>query len=218
MCARFTIKSSPADIAAQFELPSVPELVPRYNVAPTQTVPVVRLGDADRELVALRWGLVPSWASDIKIGTRMLNARAETVATKPAFRVGFRKRRCLLVADGYYEWATTSDGKKQPYYYQLADGGPFAFAGLWERWQREDQVVESCTIITTDANDLAREVHDRMPVILDRQSCAAWLDHEVEDPTSLLRPFPAEAMKCRPVNRFVNNSRNEGPTCIEPAA
>ncbi len=217
MCARFTLKASPAEVAAQFMVDGVPELPPRYNIAPTQNIAAVRDAGAGRELAPLRWGLVPSWADDLKIGHRLLNARAETVATKPAFRAAYRKRRCLVPADGYYEWKGIG-GKKQPYYFQRGDGGLFAFAGLWEHWEHEGQVVESCAIITTTANELARSIHDRMPVLLDAQGCAVWLDRAVEDPGDLLRPYPADQMRCTAVNPVVNNPRHEGPDCIEPSA
>jgi putative SOS response-associated peptidase YedK len=178
-------------------------------------VPAVRLTTGGkRELVGLRWGLIPSWAKDTKIGQSTCNARADTVATKPAFRSAFKKRRCLVVADGYYEWL--KDGKeKQPILYEVDGGKAFAFAGLWEWWpgpEGKDEPIESCTIITTDANELAREVHDRMPVILDAKDYDAWL--ECRD--APLLPFPAERMSARPVNRFVNNARNQGAKCIEP--
>ena len=150
MCGRYTLKTSPRTIAEHFELPEVPELLPRFNVAPTQDVPVVRLGDEGRSLSLLRWGLIPSWADDPAIGNRLINARAETVAEKPAFRTAFKKRRCLVVADGFYEWKR--ENGKTPYYFRLKDSSPFAFAGLWERWDKGEEPVESCTLLTCEAN------------------------------------------------------------------
>ena len=211
-CAGGGTSSVPSPV--RWEGPTTP------NVAPTQQVAVVRQTDAGRECVMLRWGLVPSWADDIKIGVSLLNARAETVATKPAFRTAFKKRRCLVLADGYYEWSGPK-GKKQPHWYRLKDESVFAFAGLWEHWRRGEQVVDSCTLVTTEANELARQVHDRMPVILGPEVRDAWLDPEVEEPEALqelLRPYPADLMRVDLVNPIVNNSRNETPACIEPAA
>src|SRR5262249_6524476 len=158
-------------------------------------------------------GLIPSWAEDKKIGNQLINARAETVATKPAFRSAYRKRRCLVLADGFYEWQKT-DGKKQPYYFQLSDGHPFGFAGLWEHWEHEGELIESCTIVTTEANDLLRSIHNRMPVILHAADYERWLDPGNQTATGLaelLRPFPAEEMQARPVSLHVNNPRNEDP-------
>ena len=177
---------------------------PRYNIAPTQCVAVVRLMDGKRQLAMLHWGLIPR-AKDTKLAYSTINARADTVATKPAFRSAFKKRRCLVMADGYYEWQ--KDGKaKLPWLYEL--GEPFAFAGLWESWQG----LESCTIITTDANELASQVHNRMPVILDPADYDGWLAGE-DIP---LIPFPPERMTARSVSTFVNNARNEGAECVAP--
>jgi putative SOS response-associated peptidase YedK len=173
----------------------------------------------DREFVLLRWGLVPFWAKDPKIGSRMINARSETVATKPAFRAAFRRRRCLVLADGFYEWQKVQGGK-QPHYVRLKDGSPFAFAGLWERWQGESQgMVESCTLLTTEPNDLIRPLHNRMPVILQPQAYSLWLDTETDDAQALqalLRPFPSEGMLAYPVSRWVNSPANDDQRCIEP--
>ena len=178
MCGRFTLRTPASAIAEQFSLLEVPDLQPRFNIAPTQPVAVVRvdsplpLGEAQgarfaqRELVFLHWGLVPSWADDPKIGNRMINARAETAAEKPSFRTAMRRRRCLIVADGFYEWKTVAK-RRQPMFIHLRDGRPFAFAGLWESWEGADHsALESCTILTTSANDLVRPIHDRMPVII----------------------------------------------------
>jgi putative SOS response-associated peptidase YedK len=166
----------------------------------------------------VRWGLVPHWAKDLSIGARMINARAETVAEKPSFREPFKKRRCLVVADGYYEWQKV-DGKKLPWRYTLADGGLFAFAGLWSRWDKaaDGVPVETCCLITTEANQLARRVHDRMPVILAPDDYEAWLgENSVRDVADLLGPYPADAMRAYRVSTVVSNARNDVPECIEP--
>jgi putative SOS response-associated peptidase YedK len=220
MCGRYS-QTSPAYVLARvFCVPAGPPLSPRYNVAPTQTVPIVRQS-ADRELAMVRWGLIPPWADDPSVGGRLINARAETVAEKPAFRAAFRKRRCLVPATGFYEWQKL--GKhKQPYHLRRRDGEPepFAFAGLWERWQLPgDEPIDSCTILTTTANDLMRPLHERMPVILDPRGYDHWLDHGRHDREALralLVPCPSELLTALPVNSYVNNPRNEGPKCLEP--
>ena len=190
--------AAPGDqIAELFELSEVPELSPRYNIAPTQDVAAVRAADSGRELVALHWGLIPSWAKERSIGARMINGRSETVAEKPSFRSALKSRRCLIVADGFYEWQKLG-ARKQPFFIALADRRPFAFAGLWERWAGEGgEPVESCTILTTTANEAIAPIHDRMPVILDREHHGVWLDRGVTDAAALLpllRPQPAEAV------------------------
>jgi len=223
MCGRFTLAASPTALASLFDLDAalLPPLAPRYNIAPTQAVAVVRAapGDGRREMVLLRWGLIPSWAKDPSVGSKMINARSETITERPAFRVAFRRRRCLVPADGFYEWRR-EDGKKQPYHITLADHRPFAVAGLWERWKAPTgDVVESCTLLTTDANDLVRPLHDRMPVILAPADYALWLDPDVTDPIlpeQLLHPFPPAAMALRPVSTRVNSVRNDDPGCIAP--
>lgn len=217
MCGRFTLRSKASDVAEMFSLRDVPELPPRYNIAPTQGVPVVRLGDdGNRHLSLVHWGLIPSWAEDPGIGNRMINARGDTVATKPSFRNAFKKRRCLLVADGFYEWQKT-DGKKQPYYIRLKEDGPFGFAGLWERWKKDGTSIESCTIITTDANELMAPIHDRMPVIMAPDAYDLWLDPAVQESERLqplLRPFSAGELTAYPVSTLVNSPRNEQAECI----
>jgi putative SOS response-associated peptidase YedK len=221
MCGRYVVKSRVSQLATMFDLMDVPPLTPRYNVAPTQMVPAVRLKPETkkRELVMLKWGLIPAWAKDAAIGNQTIMARADTVADKPAFRDAFRRRRCLIVADGFYEWQKTN-GKKQPYFIGLKDDSPFAFAGLWERWKDPcGESVESCALITTDANEVVRPIHDRMPVILQRKDYEPWLDPEVQEPEKLqklLVPSPAETMRAYPVSLFVNNAGNEDPKCIEP--
>ena len=219
MCGRFTLTVSGRVLAELFDVDDVPELEPRYNIAPSRQVLAARTGAAGaREVVPFRWGLIPSWADDEKIGNRMINARAEGVAARPSFRSAVRHRRCLVAADGFYEWRKVAGGK-QPYLIRFADGRPFAFAGLWERWQRGAEPVESCTIITTRPNDLVAELHDRMPVILARAHFAEWLAPEplaAQRLDELLAPFPTEGMESFPVGRRVNSPGNDDPRCIEP--
>jgi putative SOS response-associated peptidase YedK len=203
-----------ADVHKWLSLSTFAELPPSYNVAPTQQVLVARDHDGKREGVAMRWGLIPSWAKDAKMA--QINARSETAATKPMFRVAFKKRRCLILANGYYEWAKTTK-PKQPYYYRMKDEKPFTFAGLWETWHEEEKPVETCAILTTDANELAMEVHNRMPVILTGDDALAWLD-PATDPAALgeiLRPFPVKQMVCNPVSLAVGNVRNNNASLIE---
>ncbi|MGD1147424.1 MAG: SOS response-associated peptidase [Thermoanaerobaculaceae bacterium] len=220
MCGRFT-QAAPGEVIAElFDLPEVPKLAPRYNIAPTQDVAGVRMASAGgRALVQLHWGLIPSWAKERSIGSRMINARAETVAEKPAFRAALRNRRCLVIADGFYEWQRLG-ARKQPYFIELRDGRPFAFAGLWERWAPEySEPVESCTILTTTANEAIAAIHDRMPVILDAGDHAAWLDPDVKEASRLLpllRPRPAEAVRAYPVGLLVNTPANDVPACRAP--
>jgi putative SOS response-associated peptidase YedK len=221
MCGRYTL-SSPTDLLADLlELSSVPELAPRYNIAPTQEAAVVRGGGETgvRSLDLLRWGLIPFWAKDSGIGSRMINARAETVAEKPSYRASFKRQRCLVPADGFYEWQATG-GRKQPFYFRFEGGGPFALAGLWDRWEKgEGEPVETFTILTTEPNEIVAPVHQRMPVILDHEGMAIWLDPAIEDPeqlTQLLGPFPAAGMEAYPVSTYVNSPGNDTPRCIEP--
>jgi len=218
MCGRFTLRTPASQVAEAFGVLPFADLQPRYNIAPSQAVPVVRRAQNDgRELAFLKWGLVPSWADDPAIGFKMINARGDTVATKPSFRKAFKVRRCLVVADGFYEWQKT-DGKKQPHFIRLKDDRPFAFAGLWEHWGREGQEIDSCTIITTDANELMAPIHNRMPVIVAPSDYDVWLDpeiQEVERLQPLLRPYPADQMTAYPVSTVVNNPRNEVAQCVE---
>lgn len=217
MCGRFVRFSSWADLRETLTLLSPAELPPSYNVAPTQKVLVARERDGKREGVAMRWGLIPSWAKDKNMA--QINARADTAADKPMFRSAFKKRRCLILADGYYEWKT-SGKQKQPYYYQMKDERPFLFAGLWETWHGETEPVESCAILTTDANDLARDVHNRMPVILAGNDALAWIDPAIdakEKLTSLLQPYAADKMRCYAVDPAVGNVKHNVPDCIKPA-
>lgn len=220
MCGRYTLSTPASELVEIFRLLSEPSNVPRYNIAPTQAVATVRRVDSARELEAMQWGLVPSWAKDPKMGARMINARAETVAEKPAFRSAFARRRCLIPADGFYEWKKTDTKNKQPVYIRMRDGRPFAFAGLWETWNADDgSQLKSCTIVTTDANPLLRDIHDRMPVILPADAYDTWLDPKpsnAEALKGLLVPYPADVMTWYPVGTLVNSPRNDNPECIEP--
>jgi putative SOS response-associated peptidase YedK len=191
MCGRFVYFRTWADLRNTLGLLTAVDLPPNYNVAPTQQVPVLREHEGKREGVAMRWGLIPNWAKDKK--APQINARADTAATKPMFRAAFKKRRCLILADGYYEWKKAGK-EKQPYFYRMKEDQPFTFAGLWETWHGDGEPLETCTIITTDANELASAVHDRMPVILSGTDALAWIDPGA-DPAALaqlLRPFSSE--------------------------
>ena len=218
MCGRYTLRSKPEAIAETFDLSHVPTLEPRYNIAPTQPVAAVRLDPRrhQRELTIFQWGLIPSWADDPAIGNRLINARAETVADKPAFRHSFRSKRCLVLADGFYEWRKEGS-RKQPYFVRMKDDLPFAFAGLWDSWERDAEAIPSCTYITTEPNELTAPIHDRMPVILPRSAYDLWLDSAVKDPRRLqplLVPFPADAMEAYPVSTLVNSPVNDIEQCI----
>jgi putative SOS response-associated peptidase YedK len=221
MCGRFTLRTNASEIADAFQVDGdVPDLMPRYNIAPTQEVVSVRRNaETDpRELVLLHWGLIPSWSKDAKIASNLINARAETVAEKPSFRSAFTKRRCLIVADGFYEWQKLADGKKQPVFIHRKDDEPFGFAGLWESWKNEGKEIQSCTIITTMANELMQPLHDRMPVILSADNFPTWLDTANKDKATLqelLRPCNSELLEAFPVSPLVNNPRNESPKCLE---
>jgi putative SOS response-associated peptidase YedK len=220
MCGRYTLSTSIDKLAEEFDLSgSLPDLQSSYNVAPTQEVPAVMEGNGGRRLEMLRWGLIPSWADDPGIGNRMINARSETVAEKPSFRRAFKERRCLIPADGFYEWQKTN-GSKQPFYFRMKDWRPFAFAGLWESWSGDGE-IRSCTILTTAANNLVGEIHPRMPVILPHEVYDLWLDSTVQDRDqllSLLAPYPTEDMEAHPVSRRVNNPSNNEPQCVESVA
>ena len=221
MCGRFVFYSDPQFMREQYGFDEGPiEFRPQYNIAPTQQVVTVT-NDGTRRAELMRWGLVPFWAKDLKIGNRMINAVGETLATKPAFRAALKKRRCLILADGFFEWRT--DGKnKIPNYIFLKSRKPFAFAGLWETWKSpEGETVKSCTIVTTSPNEFITPIHDRMPVILSEETEVLWLDPLTEDAsvlTPLLIPSPSELMDSYLVSSYVNSPRNEGPECITPAA
>ena len=237
MCGRFTLRAPASILATLFDLtePEVagdPPLAPRYNIAPTQPIAIVRMNPHThrREWAHAHWGLIPSWSKDPAIGARMINARSETVAEKPSFRAAFKRRRCLVPADGFYEWKKVG-AKKQPYHITVQDGAsaidetgatPFAIAGLWEYWEGADgSALESCTLLTTEANALMRELHNRMPVVIEPEDYEFWLGSGNEDDKfhiselqHLLRPFEPEKMAFRPVSTYVNNARNEGPDCL----
>ena len=220
MCGRFALEATGDEVAETFHLQESPYLAPRYNIAPTQPVAAIRLHPhkREREWTHFRWGLVPSWAKDIKIGSRMINARSETVAEKPSFRAAFKRRRCLIPVSGFYEWQKL-EGRKQPVYIHPADNGLFAFAGLWETWHSPDGgEIDSCTILTTTPNSLMRPIHNRMPVIIEPEDFEMWLDPgpQPNEALHLLRPFSPENMAAYPVSTFVNNPRNESPDCITP--
>ncbi len=219
MCGRYTLSTPGSAVAELMELETAPRLAPRYNIAPTQESAVVRLAGDRRSLAQLRWGLVPYWAEDPGIGSRMINARAETAAAKPAFRSSLRRRRCLVPADGFYEWRRTAAGK-QPYLIRLAEGGAFAFAGLWDRWApHHGETIESFTILTTRPNELTAAVHNRMPVILPRRHHDLWLDPteaRTERLEGVLQPFPAAEMTLFPVSTVVNKPANDVPECAVP--
>ena len=222
MCGRFTLTSSPQSLESRFDLDETPELSPRFNIAPGQMIATVTASStgSKNSLAMRRWGLIPSWAKDPKIGSRMINARAETVAEKPSFRSAFRKRRCLVPADGFYEWAAAGAGPKQPYHVARVDRAVLAFAGLWEHWAGADgDVIESCTLITTDANAAMKAIHARMPVILDPDDYGLWLDPAIDDVVrlgGLLRPLPDDALAMHPVSRRVNRPEFDDPSCIAP--
>lgn len=222
MCGRFTLFADPTVVAAfvQTPEPTLFDWEPRWNIAPTQPVVACRL-DAHhgRELAQMRWGLIPSWATDLSAGVKAINARAETVAEKPFFRSAFGKRRCLIPASGFYEWAKKGKAK-QPYFIHPRQGELFAFAGLWETWSKSGSPVESCTIITTDANETMQPFHDRMPVILSPESFAAWLDLSTPSTALLdmLRPCPSESLALHPVDARVGNVRNDDAGLVAPLA
>ena len=223
MCGRFAFYSPHEAVVRLFGLPEdTPEIEPRYNIAPTTYIPAVREDVAGtRKLAMLYWGLVPVWAKEKSIGSRMINARAETLREKPAFRNAYRKRRALVVADGYYEWMKLGAREKQPYFIQPASGTPFAFAALWENWRdpATGDPLQSCTLITTQAPRAIAHIHDRMPLIIPAPAHAEWLDprnEDVERLDRLLRREGAGELIARPVSRAVSNARNEGAALIEP--
>ncbi len=221
MCGRFSLWLSLSELQESlpdFVFPT--EMSPRYNIAPTQPVAVVP-DTGDNKVAFFRWGLIPFWAKEADVGNTLFNARAETVANKPAFSAAFKQRRCLVLADGFYEWRAEADGKtKTPMYIRMASGKPFAFAGLWETWGPKDSLIHSCTIITTRPNTLMAPIHDRMPVILPAEAYAQWLNPAAQPfaLNTLLKPYPAELMTAYAVSRLVNSPMNDTPECIAPAA
>lgn len=223
MCGRYTLNSANDEISLLFDIPELPLVPPRYNIAPTQEAAVVRVPapGEPRRLDLLKWGLIPYWAKEAAIGNRMINARAESVAEKPAYRTSFKNKRCLIPTDGFYEWKKM--GKmKQPYLIHRQDGKPFAFAGLWSIWRDPEQggkPVETFTILTTEANDLLRPLHDRMPVIVAREDFDLWLDPKVGDAEKLqplLKPHAVDGFEAFPVSRAVNSPAHDTPDCIAP--
>ena len=221
MCGRFSSSSKPEQIKKEFkaavEDPAI--LAPRYNIAPTQMIPVVLDKEGERIVAALKWGLVPSWAKDALIGSRMINARAETVAEKPSFRDAFKRRRCIVPASGFYEWKRAAKGAKQPFYFYLKDKEVFGFAGLWEEWTDKEtgDLLETCTIITTEANAVLEPVHDRMPVILKPGDYDEWLDPKESNTDrlqKLLAPYPAKEIDSHAVSRAVNSPTLDSPELI----
>jgi putative SOS response-associated peptidase YedK len=222
MCGRFTLSSDPNTLQEAFPGMNVPsEIKPRYNVAPSQPVAVIP-NDGNKTMDFFTWGLIPSWAKDPSIGSRLINARSETLAEKPSFRSAYRRRRCLILADGFYEWQAQPGSKsKVPHLIRLESGDPFAFAGLWEQWFAPDgSELKTCTIITTEPNELMQKLHNRMPVILPPSAYPAWLDPDERDPDSLqdlLVPYPAVEMMAYPVSTLVNSPANDRPELIRPA-
>ena len=220
MCGRFTLRTPAADLAEIFAVDARPNLAARYNIAPSQDILVVRAtgGGGGREFAMLRWGLVPHWAKDPAMGGRMINARAETLAEKPSFRAAYRSRRCLVAADGFYEWRKAPDGTKQPYHIRLADEAPFAIAGLWESWRAAGaETLETCALITTEANRTVEPIHHRMPVILPPGAYQCWLDAQSSPDAlgALLRPYPPDDLVAFAVASRVNNVRHDDAACLD---
>jgi len=218
MCGRYNLHSPMEAVAAQFEAEARAAFAPRHNIAPTTPVPVVTAAGAGRIIILQRWGLVPSWSRDPAQGARLANARAETVAAKPSFRGPFRRGRCLIPADLFYEWQARPGAAKQPFCFGAADGTLLAFAGLCDLWQGPDGALATCAIITTSANALMAPIHERMPVLLERADYALWLDPDApaERLKALLRPCPEVLLRAWPVGPRVGNVRNEGPDLMEP--
>jgi putative SOS response-associated peptidase YedK len=223
MCGRFTISAKSEQIRKEFKTAVSDSLTlePRYNIAPSQMIGVVFEPEEERILSELKWGLVPSWSKEARAAKGLINARAETLVEKPSFREAFRKRRCIIPASGFYEWQKSGSGAKQPFYFYLKDKDVFGFAGLWEEWldKQTGELLETCTIITTEANAVLKPVHDRMPVILKPDSYDLWLDKNLEDAgklQELLMPYPAGEMSSHPVSRSVNTPETNSPDLITP--
>jgi putative SOS response-associated peptidase YedK len=221
MCGRFVRKSTIEVIAEEFQVKRVScDLKPSYNIAPGDNLAVI-IDDGANYLIQLRWGLIPSWAKDPSIGNKMINARAETISEKPSFKTAFRKRRCLIVADGFYEWR--KDGRvKTPVYVRLKSERPFGFAGLYDSWTSpEGKEISTCTIITTGPNELMKPIHDRMPVIIPKAQEALWLDSSIQDERLLfpvLKPYDSQEMEAYDVSQIVNSPKNNSPECIKPVS
>jgi len=218
MCGRYNLRATPSEIAEIFAVLRVPDFVPRYNIAPTQQVLSIRLVEPSkiRQADMLRWGLVPFWSKDPKSGPPLINARADTVRTKPAFRAAFKSRRCLVPMSGFYEWSTVGT-TKQPYHIAMKDDRPFAIAGLWESWTGDGKTVESVTMITTDPNEVLQPFHDRMPVVIAPAEYDTWLSGTPDEAADLMKPYDPRAMHAVAVSTVVNNARNETPDCLTPA-
>ncbi|MEX0840699.1 MAG: SOS response-associated peptidase [Xanthobacteraceae bacterium] len=220
MCGRYTLISAPEAIRALFGYAEQPNFPPRYNIAPAQPIAIVRLADGRRQFALMRWGLLPSWVKDPRSFSLLINARGETVRDKPAFRAAMRRRRCLVPADGFYEW-TQAGGGKQPYYIRLATGGPLAFAGLWETWTGPNgEEIETAAIVTTAANRRLAAIHDRMPVIVSPDAFDLWLDCanvDAETAAALIAPAREGLLELNLVSTAVNRAANDSPALIEPA-
>ncbi|PSB05241.1 SOS response-associated peptidase [Merismopedia glauca] len=220
MCGRYAQFHADSEIANLFQIEEITELKPRYNIAPTQQVATISLEreSGDRQLKFRQWGLIPSWAKDATISAKLINARAETVAEKPSFRTAFRRRRCLIIADGFYEWQKVGQ-TKQPFYIHLKNERTFAFAGLWEAWKNpQNEMLETCTILTTTANEVVAPIHERMPVILAQENYDLWLDCQednLEKLPEILRPVPDGEITAKPVSTRVNNAKYDRPDCLE---
>jgi putative SOS response-associated peptidase YedK len=216
MCGRYTLATTPEAIADAFALENVPDFPRRYNIAPSQPVAVIVHSSQteQRQFRLMRWGLIPSWAKDPGIGNKLINARAETVQEKPSFRTAFKRRRCLIPADGFYEWQNIKGGTKQPYYFHFKASQVFAFAGLWESWQD----IETCTILTTSANELLQPIHARMPVIIEPKHYETWLSPKIQESTlllPLLQPPSSDGMEAYPVGTWVNSASHDDPRCVQ---
>ncbi len=222
MCGRFTRSTDKDDLQRRFGFinPRNIPLSPRYNIAPSQNEPTVIVKDNQRELTLMRWGLIPHWAKDASIGYKMINARGETVAELPSFKKPFRERRCLVMADGFYEWERSDKKNKIPYHFVLKSREPFAFAAIWEQWKNpEGELVLTFSLITTPANELMTKIHDRMPVILHEKDEARWLDPLLKDTdklNELLKPYPSDLMEAYEVSTRVNSAKHDSPDCIKP--
>jgi putative SOS response-associated peptidase YedK len=219
MCSRYFLDADGNIIAYTFRVPKAPSVQKRFNIAPTQGAPVVRVGrEGEREIAVLRWGLIPFWAKDLKIGTTMINARSEGIDTKPAFREAMKSRRCVIPASGFFEWQGERPGRKQPFAITVPAMPVFGFAGLWERWRPGEgaEPVETFTIATTDANEAVARIHDRMPVILPMDAIDTWLTGPADAAHALLKPYEGR-VELRAVGTYVSNVNNEGPECLQDA-
>lgn len=223
MCGRFVKKSTKEELRARFGFQNTPPqdtlFDARYNIAPSQEHPIIIVSEDKRVITSMKWGLVPYWSKDPKIGYKMINARAEGVHEKPSFKTPLRKKRCLVPADGFYEWSKADNKTKIPYYFRLKSDEPFAFAGLWDVWERDGQTLRSFTIITTEPNELMEPIHNRMPVILEEKDEARWLDPELTNPSEilpLLKPYPTDLMEYFRVSTIVNSPKNDVPECLIP--